>query len=518
MVSIESKQENKIQEKECDNYPLFDIDEDNPDSLVLICTCGYREKICLKSFLLREDSLKNNHIIKSYEYFDMKNIFKPISQKDMRKFIYSCAILSQIDIISYQEKIKEANRNIKYLTEIKNKYINDLLSQINLIESNYEEFINRNNLLLSFVSSLISNYPSSFIEKDYAISSFLSNISINSNRYKDNNKEKIHSNINQLVDYFKNYRVLYKTEKENLHIKSCSLNLGINNKISHLLLLKDGRIAFCLDNNKTFYIFDLEGKYSNIRGHSSQVNYLLQLSNGVIVSCSNDQSIKFWDISDNSYKCINSIDNAHYDSIKMLCLLSNNRVASCSSDSFIKIWSTEEPYNFLYSLNGHHDTVYSILQLTNIDILISLSKDKSIRKWNTKSYQCESILKLQYDTITLRKKDMLQYKKIKELNNTFVMLIGKYSLSLMNVLTLTINLIIYNDTIDCYNSFILKNGNILCGCKRGILNIYDILTNTVKQFDTKNDELSITSILKISETEFIIGGKKGAMYIWSKKE
>ena len=127
MVSIESKQENKIQEKECDNYPLFDIDEDNPDSLVLICTCGYREKICLKSFLLREDSLKNNHIIKSYEYFDMKNIFKPISQKDMRKFIYSCAILSQIDIISYQEKIKEANRNIKYLTEIKNKYINDLL-------------------------------------------------------------------------------------------------------------------------------------------------------------------------------------------------------------------------------------------------------------------------------------------------------------------------------------------------------------------------------------------------------
>ena len=70
-----------------------------------------------------------------------------------------------------------------------------------------------------------------------------------------NNKEKIHSNINQLVDYFKNYRVLYKTEKENLHIKSCSLNLGINNKISHLLLLKDGRIAFCLDNNKTFYIF-----------------------------------------------------------------------------------------------------------------------------------------------------------------------------------------------------------------------------------------------------------------------
>ena len=468
--------------------------------------------------LLREDSLKNNHIIKSYEYFDMKNIFKPISQKDMRKFIYSCAILSQIDIISYQEKIKEANRNIKYLTEIKNKYINDLLSQINLIESNYEEFINRNNLLLSFVSSLISNYPSSFIEKDYAISSFLSNISINSNRYKDNNKEKIHSNINQLVDYFKNYRVLYKTEKENLHIKSCSLNLGINNKISHLLLLKDGRIAFCLDNNKTFYIFDLEGKYSNIRGHSSQVNYLLQLSNGVIVSCSNDQSIKFWDISDNSYKCINSIDNAHYDSIKMLCLLSNNRVASCSSDSFIKIWSTEEPYNFLYSLNGHHDTVYSILQLTNIDILISLSKDKSIRKWNTKSYQCESILKLQYDTITLRKKDMLQYKKIKELNNTFVMLIGKYSLSLMNVLTLTINLIIYNDTIDCYNSFILKNGNILCGCKRGILNIYDILTNTVKQFDTKNDELSITSILKISETEFIIGGKQGAMYIWSKKE
>ena len=294
--------------------------------------------------------------------------------------------------------------------------------------------------------------------------------------------------------------------------------MGINNKISHLLLLKDGRIAFCLDNNKTFYIFDLEGKYSNIRGHSSQVNYLLQLSNGVIVSCSNDQSIKFWDISDNSYKCINSIDNAHYDSIKMLCLLSNNRVASCSSDSFIKIWSTEEPYNFLYSLNGHHDTVYSILQLTNIDILISLSEDKSIRKWNTKSYQCESILKLQYDTITLRKKDMLQYKKIKELNNTFVMLIGKYSLSLMNVLTLTINLIIYNDTIDCYNSFILKNGNILCGCKRGILNIYDILTNTVKQFDTKNDELSITSILRISETEFIIGGKQGAMYIWSKKE
>lgn len=518
MVSIETNHENKTQHKECDNYPLFDTDEINPENIVLTCTCGYKESICIKSYLLRDDSLKNIHIIRSYEYFGMKNIFKPINQKDIRKLTYSCAISSQIDIISYQEKIKDVNRNIKYLTEIKDKYINHLLAQINLIEANYQLFIDKNNLVLSFVSSLINNYPSSFIEKDYAISSLLSNISINSNLYKDNDKENIQSNINQLVDYFREYRVLYKTEKEKLHIKSCSSSLGINNKVTYLLLLKDGRICFYLDNSKTFYIFDLESKYTNIRGHSSQVNYLIQLSSGVIVSCSNDQSIKFWSISVDSYKCLSSIDNAHYDSIKMLCELSNNRIASCSSDSFIKVWSTEEPYIFIFSFNGHHETIYSILQLANTEILISLSKDNTIRKWNTKSYQCESIMKLQYDTITLRKKDMLPYKNLKQLNSSYIMLIGKYSLSLMNVHTLTINLIVYNDTIDCYNSIILKNGSILCGCKRGILNIYNILNNTVQTIDIKKDELNITSITRKSETELIIGGKQGAIYIWSEIE
>ncbi len=87
-----------------------------------------------------------------------------------------------------------------------------------------------------------------------------------------------------------------------------------------------------------------EFKYrNNLLGHTGSVNDLKFLNNGDLASCSNDHSIRVWDITTNQIKSINSF--SHNRSCLSLYLLNNNNLLSSSEDKSIKLWNTNLFYN-----------------------------------------------------------------------------------------------------------------------------------------------------------------------------
>ena len=157
--------------------------------------------------------------------------------------------------------------------------------------------------------------------------------------------------------------------------------------VNSLLHLKDGRVASCSEDN-TIRIYDPSNDYhcdQVIERHSEDSEGILsicQLDDGTIVSCSDDHSIMIGDY---------TIKNAHDHYIWKVITLPNNRIASCSVDMTIKIWKSNPPYSDIpiKVLTGHWDyVVNSLLYIKERDIVISGSYDMTLRLWNMSTYQC----------------------------------------------------------------------------------------------------------------------------------
>ena len=73
--------------------------------------------------------------------------------------------------------------------------------------------------------------------------------------------------------------------------------------------------------------------------------------------------------------------NGHSRQINDIIQLNNNNyLVSASDDSTLKVWNNE--YSNIYTLKGHSNNVYSIVELST-NRMASCSKDKSIIIWNT---------------------------------------------------------------------------------------------------------------------------------------
>ena len=75
------------------------------------------------------------------------------------------------------------------------------------------------------------------------------------------------------------------------------------------------------------------------------------------MSCSQDTSIKFWNIND--AQCIKTL-NGHTDHVYCLLLLENGHVASGSKDEKIKIWNMPTGV-CIKTFEGHSDRIQPII-------------------------------------------------------------------------------------------------------------------------------------------------------------
>ena len=180
-----------------------------------------------------------------------------------------------------------------------------------------------------------------------------------------------------------------------------------------------------------------------LEGHKENVNYLIELNDGIISSCSSDGFIKLWnlnyDINDENdneiYEKFNGFDknksvmtiydgelpvfqieklkdnclisrnespklkiwnyisgklvqilDDHYTNVICLKILKNGDIITGSYDHTAKIWkkNKEKPE---FTLEGHDFTVYEIYECKNGNILTA-SGDGTIKLWDIKTKKC----------------------------------------------------------------------------------------------------------------------------------
>ena len=85
------------------------------------------------------------------------------------------------------------------------------------------------------------------------------------------------------------------------------------------------------------------------------------------------------------YTCLKTI-KAHNDWVQKLIILKNNKIISCSQDNTLKLWDlitddikTEKKPIFVYK--GHTDVINDVIQYTN-EKIVSVSRDKTLKQWS----------------------------------------------------------------------------------------------------------------------------------------
>jgi len=101
-----------------------------------------------------------------------------------------------------------------------------------------------------------------------------------------------------------------------------------------------------------------------------------------VVSGSSKGIIKKWSLFDGSKGNSTNI-GTHEDAVSCLKIYDNGaKVASGSADSSIRIWKTSISKEPEYALVGHHEEILSLDLLKSENLLISASKDNTIKIWD----------------------------------------------------------------------------------------------------------------------------------------
>ena len=133
-------------------------------------------------------------------------------------------------------------------------------------------------------------------------------------------------------------------------------------------------------------IWDVESEeclQTLLNAHLSSIRGLASLPNGNLVSCSDDKTIKVWDL--NRGACIKTL-TGHLDVVFCILLLKNGQLASGSQDRTIKIWNMAIG-ECVKTFEGHTDIIWRLQQLESGE-LVSCSWDYSIKIWNLTESVC----------------------------------------------------------------------------------------------------------------------------------
>ena len=214
-----------------------------------------------------------------------------------------------------------------------------------------------------------------------------------------------------------------------------------------------------------------------MKEHKAGVTYIIQLSSGYLASCSNDNTIKLYDIIENQYNVIQTLEE-HTNYVSKIIELKNKQIVSCSDDKLIIFYNkdnNEYKKDYSISTNGENgpiiqtkDNEICFYELANSALCFyDLLERKIITKINN-----ISVSYYIYDSLVMMTKDLL-------------LATGENKISIINVNSY--NLI---KTIEVDNS-----GSIYAAC---MLNKDMILTSDynkrIIQWKVENDNLKLISI------------------------
>ena len=206
-------------------------------------------------------------------------------------------------------------------------------------------------------------------------------INDNIKKYNSNKDIKIIYNIkeeqiNNMIYKFKNFgniviKDLYDDYKINIKNPIHKLT---NHKwpVFCLCILNDGRLVSGSNDysiiiyNKITYQPDII-----IKEHNSTICCIIQLSSGILASCSYDHTIKLFNINGMKYEILQTL-NYHSNTVWKIIELKNKNLVSCSSDSSIIFYikdNNEYKQDYKISTDG---CCFSIIQTNDNEICYSV--------------------------------------------------------------------------------------------------------------------------------------------------
>jgi WD40 repeat protein len=115
-----------------------------------------------------------------------------------------------------------------------------------------------------------------------------------------------------------------------------------------------------------------------LKGHSAQINCIIQLCNKKLVSGSSDKTIIIWD-SKNNFNIEYTL-KGHSDTICQLTQI-DNILISASGDGLLIFWNIAEGFTLIKSLQAHKKPIYCLCKI-NQNLFASGSEDRQIKFWN----------------------------------------------------------------------------------------------------------------------------------------
>ena len=142
--------------------------------------------------------------------------------------------------------------------------------------------------------------------------------------------------------------------------------------------MKDGRLVSGSEDksiiiyNKITYQPDLV-----IKEHNDSVYCILQLSSGILASCSKDKTIKLFNIKENEYEIIQTLEY-HTKAVYKLIELKNNNLISCSDDNSLIIYSKQNNKYIKDFQIETNNRCSSVIQTKDTEICYSVFSDNEI--------------------------------------------------------------------------------------------------------------------------------------------
>ena len=166
--------------------------------------------------------------------------------------------------------------------------------------------------------------------------------------------------------------------------------INLNTNCKNLFYLKDGRLSSTF-RNKVF-IFQENIKIKVIPAHKEYIFYHTQLSNGNIITCSKDKTMKIISLYD--YSIIQTLE--HEEEVYRVVERNNNQLISSTKNGYIHFWDKKnnEKYKYIQKFKVFKERSHiDLLLINNNELVITNEAESIIKFWNLNTNQTVLVLK-----------------------------------------------------------------------------------------------------------------------------